>query len=104
MLINTARLVPNLAKQRREPLTKHDALTVLISRLKWKEHEFCPTEHSKPNTGEHNYLKEFQLFPNYVPSSTLYTLNLSGSTGYCNICFQNLFCHLCYAQTLKSSI
>jgi hypothetical protein len=34
MLINTARLVPNLAKQRREPLTKHDALTALISRLK----------------------------------------------------------------------
>jgi hypothetical protein len=34
MLINTARLVPNLAKQKRKPLTKHDALTVFISRLK----------------------------------------------------------------------
>jgi len=42
MLINTARLVPNLAKQMKEPLTKHDALTVLISCLKWKEHEFGP--------------------------------------------------------------
>jgi hypothetical protein len=34
MLINTARLVPNLAKLKREPLTKHDALIALISRLK----------------------------------------------------------------------
>jgi len=35
--MNTARLVPNLAKQMREPLTKHDALTVLISRLRASE-------------------------------------------------------------------
>jgi hypothetical protein len=34
MLINTTRLVPNLEKQRREPFTKQDALTALISCLK----------------------------------------------------------------------
>jgi hypothetical protein len=34
MLINTARLDPNLEKQRREPFTNNVALTALISCLK----------------------------------------------------------------------
>jgi len=57
MLMNTTRLVPNLEKQRRDPLTKHDVLTVLISRLKLKEHKFYPTERSKPNIVEQKYFK-----------------------------------------------